>query len=111
MILPKNHTELRFRGVVFERAGKFGAKVERAFDRAWTETAILELFEGIDDAPAKGEQTLWAAAGYAKGASRGNAGIECLYAAVLDADCCDVGASAEVIAHLRARGVAFIIYG
>lgn len=100
---------MRFRGVLFERLGSHGARIERHFDVPWSEEAALELFDGIE-ARGKDDQQLWSAGLYQEGSRRGNAGIICNTAALLDHDCADVGTMARTTAHLRAQGYAFMVY-
>lgn len=100
---------MEFRGTLFERLGKHGSRVERAFCVPWTESAVLAAF-GSRPVLTKDDQQLWSAARYKEGASRGNAGLEVNYAAVLDRDCADVGELDRTIEHLCAQGLAFIVY-
>jgi len=100
---------MRFRGTLFAQRGKFGTRVERAFDVEWSEAGVLSAFG--DRAPkAKDAQQLWSAAAYREGANRGNAGVLYNHAAVLDRDCCDVGALDETCDWLDAQGLAYVVY-
>ena len=100
---------MRFRGVLFERLGSYGARVEQSFDVPWAEAAILDVF-GEQPAIDKSAQQLWAAAQYREGANRGNAGLNVLWAATLDCDCADLGTLDAVIDHIRAQGLACLAY-
>lgn len=101
---------MRFRGVLFERLGAFGARVESTFDVPWAEADILGVFGEQAPSIEKDAQQLWAAADYLPKASRGLAGLNALYAAVLDCDCADVGQLDVVVEHLRARRLAAVVY-
>jgi hypothetical protein len=100
---------VRFRGVLFEKLGQFGSRVERAFDVPWTDSAIGEVF-GEQDPETKDQQQLWAAATYQEGANRGNAGIITNTAAVLDCDCADPGALDDVLAWIKPYRLAHMVY-
>lgn len=99
---------MRLRGVLFE-PGVQGTRIERHFDVPWKEEEVLELFEDIQPS-SKERQQLWSAAVYEAGKNRGNAGVICNTAAMLDHDCCDVGTMARTTAWLQAQGLAFFVY-
>ncbi len=99
----------RFRGVLFERRGAYGTRIDATFDVPWTEAGVLSAFPD-EGAVEKDRQRLWGAAEYREGATRGKAGLSAVYAAVLDADCTDAGTLDTLIAWLRARGRAFVAY-
>lgn len=101
---------MKFCGVLFEKLGNHGARVDRHFEVEWDQFAVEEVFRYEDDSVEKDEQRLWSASKYREGANRGNAGLEYCYAAILDNDCCDVGEMEQVVRFLRDRGQAFIVY-
>jgi hypothetical protein len=100
---------LKFVGVLFERTGHKGTRIERAFCVPWTETDILEVF-GSDPATSKHAQQLFGAAIYKEGTKRGNAGLNSVCAAVLDCDHADVGELDRISSSIRAAGYAHIAY-
>lgn len=100
---------MRFRGVTFEKTGHKGARIHEVFDVPWTDGDILSVL-GHSDALDKLSQQLWAAARYLEGHRRGMAGLDVLYAAVLDCDCADVGEYDRVKKYLHSRGLAFVMY-
>ena len=100
---------MMFRGVLFERLGRSGSRVESSFAVPWTEDGVLGVF-GHQPAIDKSAQQLWAAAEYLAGSTRGNAGLNAVFAAVLDCDCGDVGTMDATIAYLRNQGRAIVAY-
>lgn len=100
---------MRFRGVLFEKLGNHGSRVERHFDVPWDEESVLEVFSGHEVA-CKDDQQLWGTGIYREGANRGNAGLICNTAALLDKDCADVGDMDAVCAALTKQGLAYIVY-
>ena len=102
-------TETRFVGVLFEKLGHHGSRVEKAFNVPWREEYILAAF-GEHPAQNKDDQQLFGAARYREGANRGVAGVEVNTALVLDCDCADVGEMDRICGILSAAGYAFMSY-
>lgn len=101
--------DLRFRGTLFAKLGKFGSVVERWFDEPWTLEGVRAAF-GEHVVECKDDQQLWSSARYQEGANRGNAGLVCNHGVVLDRDCADVGELDSTRAHLRKLGLAYVLY-
>ncbi len=100
---------MRLRGCLFEARGAYGVRIDTTFDVAWTQADIDAVFPS-EQATEKTLQRLWAAAGYRDGATRGLAGLNEVYAAVLDGDCFDVGTLDAVVAACKASGIAGFVY-
>jgi hypothetical protein len=101
---------MNLKGVLFDRKrGVEAIFIEREFDVEWSESAVSELF-GAYTPPSKHAQQGWSAATYRIGTTRGNAGIECLHAAIVESDCADVGELDRTCDWLLERGLAFICY-
>ena len=99
---------LTFKGVLFE-ARTFGTCIDRHFDVPWTEEGVRTVFTETVPRP-KEQLQLWSAAQYKEGAKRGARGVELRYAAVLDADCMDIGELDRLTDLLAEDGYAFIAY-